>query len=266
LIFIYSGLRAEQVIAREEQWKCKEQSRRGPGQTWQPYCSAIAGPGSSHTTWRLRLVGHEEKNERKFAKPFIRCYWQDFIGHCLRLISYTKSSIFWDITPCNPLKVRWRCRRNMSPPSSSRRISLEATCSPKCRLTFVGLHGIVSQETEFFISTGMRTTDVKYSSHLVPADGYDIYFYIVTGIPIARWRLGKHIPAEANSCNNRTSIVRQSISKQAFSTIERLCFPRGPCRRVSNGQRRSFELVVENWVEFWRWQSKVIEMEWQETN
>jgi hypothetical protein len=32
-------------------------------------------------------------------------------------------------------------------------------------------------------------------------------------------------------------------------------------------KKSSFELVVVKiWVEFWRWQSKVIEKEWQERN
>jgi hypothetical protein len=32
-------------------------------------------------------------------------------------------------------------------------------------------------------------------------------------------------------------------------------------------KKSSFELVVvENWVEFWRWHSKVIEKKWQERN
>jgi hypothetical protein len=61
---------------------------------------------------------------------------------------------------------------------------------------------------------------------------------------IARQQLGEHIPAEAYACNNRMSIAGQHISKQAFSTIERLCSMRGPCRGVIKGQRRSFELVV----------------------
>jgi hypothetical protein len=39
--------------------------------------------------------------------------------------------------------------------------------------------------------------------------------YIVTYRPIARQRLGKHIPAGANTRNNRTSIARQRISKHA---------------------------------------------------
>jgi hypothetical protein len=43
---------------------------------------------------------------------------------------------------------------------------------------------------------------------------------IVTCIPIARQRLGKYIPAEANAINNRTSIARQRISKHAFLITE----------------------------------------------
>jgi hypothetical protein len=65
---------------------------------------------------------------------------------------------------------------------------------------------------------------------------------IVTYRPIARQRLGKHIPAEAYA-RNRTSIARQQISKQAFSTIQRLCFLLGPCRWVIKRQRRSFEFL-----------------------
>jgi hypothetical protein len=72
--------------------------------------------------------------------------------------------------------------------------------------------------------------------------------------PLAMQRLGK------DARKNRTSIARQRISKQALSTIERLRFLRGPCRGIIKRQRKSFELVVvENWVEFWRLKSKVIE-------
>jgi hypothetical protein len=60
--------------------------------------------------------------------------------------------------------------------------------------------------------------------------------HIVTCIPIARQRLDKHIPAEAYTRNNRTSIAGQRISKQAFSTIEWMCFLRGPCRGVIKGR------------------------------
>jgi hypothetical protein len=61
---------------------------------------------------------------------------------------------------------------------------------------------------------------------------------------------------------NTTCIARQWISNQAFSTIERLCFLRGPCRGVIKGQSRSFELVVDDLVESLRWQSKVMEKKW----
>jgi hypothetical protein len=64
---------------------------------------------------------------------------------------------------------------------------------------------------------------------------------IVTYRPSTRQRLGKHIPAKAYAPNNRTSIVTQWISKQAFSTIQRLFFLCGPCREVIKGQRMSFE-------------------------
>jgi hypothetical protein len=37
--------------------------------------------------------------------------------------------------------------------------------------------------------------------------------YIVTCTPIARQRVGKHIPAEANARNNRRSIARQRVGK-----------------------------------------------------
>jgi hypothetical protein len=42
----------------------------------------------------------------------------------------------------------------------------------------------------------------------------------LTRMPIARQRLGKLIPAQANSLNNMTSIARQQISKHTSFTIE----------------------------------------------
>jgi hypothetical protein len=39
-------------------------------------------------------------------------------------------------------------------------------------------------------------------------------------MPIARQRVAKHIPSEANARSNRISIARQQRGKQAFSTIE----------------------------------------------
>jgi hypothetical protein len=45
-------------------------------------------------------------------------------------------------------------------------------------------------------------------------------YYIVTYRPIARQRLRKQIPAEANARNNRMSITRERISKHESLTIE----------------------------------------------
>jgi hypothetical protein len=39
---------------------------------------------------------------------------------------------------------------------------------------------------------------------------------IVTYRPIARQRLGKHIPEQVYASNNNTSIARQRVNKQAF--------------------------------------------------
>jgi hypothetical protein len=43
-------------------------------------------------------------------------------------------------------------------------------------------------------------------------------------MPIARQRVAKHIPAEGNARNNRTSIARQRRGKHAFATIEEVVF------------------------------------------
>jgi hypothetical protein len=51
----------------------------------------------------------------------------------------------------------------------------------------------------------------------------------VTHRPIARQRLGKHIPAGANALNNRTPITRQRISKHSSLTTEAM-FLRGLCK------------------------------------
>jgi hypothetical protein len=68
----------------------------------------------------------------------------------------------------------------------------------------------------------------------------------VTYRPIARQRLGKHIPTGVNARNNRTSIANQRISRHASLTIERLYFLHGPCKVVINVQKRSFEVVVRS--------------------
>jgi hypothetical protein len=61
-------------------------------------------------------------------------------------IHYMKSSVFWDIMLCSLLKVN-RCFRGI------------------CQLpflTFSGLHGIISQKREFFITISVRTSNQEY--------------------------------------------------------------------------------------------------------
>jgi hypothetical protein len=59
----------------------------------------------------------------------------------------------------------------------------------------------------------------------------ELRFYFVAYRPIARQRLGKHIPAGA-SARNRTSTARHRSCKHSFPTIERLYFLRCPCKVV----------------------------------
>jgi hypothetical protein len=80
-----------------------------------------------------------------------------------------KSSIFWDITPCSPLKAIWlfrgihhlhfQCRRVnqiWNPHETGSKLCFDPEYGgdifpPKRQLTFEGLHGVVSQKIEFFI-------------------------------------------------------------------------------------------------------------------
>jgi hypothetical protein len=63
-----------------------------------------------------------------------------------------KSTIFWDITPCSPMRVNrrfgehiaWRWRWYVPPKSWS---------------TLNRLHGIISQKMVLFVTTGMRTSN-----------------------------------------------------------------------------------------------------------
>jgi hypothetical protein len=64
--------------------------------------------------------------------------------------------------------------------------------------------------------------------------------------PVDRQRLGKHIPAEANARNSRTSFARQTISKHASLTIKDVLslWP------VQSGYREVFGSIESSRVEF----------------
>jgi hypothetical protein len=72
-------------------------------------------------------------------------------------LTKSKSSIFWDITPCGSLKINRRfggkCRHLLRPWRWRRHFP------PKCRLTFNWLHGVISQKIELFITTAVRTSN-----------------------------------------------------------------------------------------------------------
>jgi hypothetical protein len=82
-----------------------------------------------------------------------------------------KSAIFWDITPCGPLRVNrrfggtyrhllshWFLARLISRPWRWRRY-----VPKKRRLTLNGLHGVISQKMALFKTTAVRTSNPTYS-------------------------------------------------------------------------------------------------------
>jgi hypothetical protein len=77
-------------------------------------------------------------------------------------------------------------------------------------------------------------------------------------MPIARQRVAKHIPAEADAKKNRRCIARQRRSKQALSTMQALfsldsckvdiresSSEAGSCGSMEYVQRSTTELVCE---------------------
>jgi hypothetical protein len=82
------------------------------------------------------------------------------ILNCLLRSKYflQKSSVFWDITPCSPLKfylppaARWFLACLFLRPCRWWRHVL-----PKRLLTFNGPYSVISQKIEFNITTGVRT-------------------------------------------------------------------------------------------------------------
>jgi hypothetical protein len=78
-----------------------------------------------------------------------------------------KSTIYWDITPCSPLKVNRRFGESFRPHLQVRRTNQARNqCEskwrwrrcvpPKCRWTFNGQHDVISQKIVLFILDGIR--------------------------------------------------------------------------------------------------------------
>jgi hypothetical protein len=72
-----------------------------------------------------------------------------------KLVSTLKSSVFCNVMPCSLLKVNW-CYRG----------GWKQHLRLKHHLTFNGLHGIISQKIEVFITTTVRTSNLALTLSL----------------------------------------------------------------------------------------------------
>jgi hypothetical protein len=72
--------------------------------------------------------------------------YMEFRSSC-RIQNLLKSSVAWDMTPCSPLKLSL-----FYLPPAFMLVSCSAYSYPKRRLVFNGLHGVISQKIELFIT------------------------------------------------------------------------------------------------------------------
>jgi hypothetical protein len=90
------------------------------------------------------------------------------MANCFEVLTVVvmKITVFWDITPCSPLKFNRRFGRTYHLHLQGRKISQQETSvkagdlffdpedggdvPPKRRLTFNGLHGVISQNMVLF--------------------------------------------------------------------------------------------------------------------
>jgi hypothetical protein len=99
-------------------------------------------------------------NLNSLLSNFLRNWWfykNPIPAEDVELPETYKGSVFWDLTPCNPVKVSWHfggtCRLHFQ----LRRWRWHVP--PKRRLTFAGLHAVLSQKIELFITTAVRTSN-----------------------------------------------------------------------------------------------------------
>jgi hypothetical protein len=72
-----------------------------------------------------------------------------------------KSTIFWDITPCSPLRVNRRFGEtwDMFLPEDGSLLCNSSLPPPERRLALNGPHGATSQKMVVFITTAVRTAN-----------------------------------------------------------------------------------------------------------
>jgi hypothetical protein len=108
-----------------------------------------------------------------------------------------KISIFWDITPCSPLKVNWRFgrvfrlhlqdrrkiqARNQHKAGNKRAEYGHGIFLQKSRLTFIGQHGDISQKAELFITVDVSTSSPTEGKFAEPLTNVTIHMWVETAV------------------------------------------------------------------------------------
>jgi hypothetical protein len=116
--------------------------------------------------------------------------------HSAGKIMTEQSSIFWNITPCSPLEVNRSFGRKYRLHLQGRKVSRTRNQreSRWQTETFNGIHGVISQKTELFITTTVRTSNPTWLSmiirkeleinwkldHLMWRENVSVHIYMVT--------------------------------------------------------------------------------------
>jgi hypothetical protein len=100
--------------------------------------------------------------------PTVACV---FVAAGMRLPSRCLEMALHVTAPCSPLKVNRlallaTCFMLVSLLACSSTLKMEVTCSRKHPLAFRKLHGIISEKTDLFITTAMRTSDPTNIIHV----------------------------------------------------------------------------------------------------
>jgi hypothetical protein len=107
-----------------------------------------------YVEWNVSIVINYERDIIVLWKP---CF-QTNGGHGIAFL--LKSSIFWDIMACSQLKSNRRfggtCRLHIQ----ARRICQARNLRESMRQDFIGVHWVISQKREFFVTTAVRTSNL----------------------------------------------------------------------------------------------------------
>jgi hypothetical protein len=132
---------------------------------------------SSSCTFLFQSIIWRRCHYRDCIKSKIRqlTNMEHYVGSEVLTAAVTKSSIFWDITPCSPLKV-YRCFRGIcrlhlqslrisqarnqhgkckqsASSAYSLTLKMDTTCSSETSITFNRLHSVILQKIEILIAS-----------------------------------------------------------------------------------------------------------------